>query len=353
MSVDRSLLYTVCVFSLLAAGPARMRAHDTHGLPQKHHQQDEVNRKKAAELWFMRGRTARGQSSAVLRFRAQQQKLQMRAPASSIRANSFVAHIAGPSPGWVSLGPAPLASDASGVGEQDYNWVSGRATAVAVDPNDSTGNTVYVGGAYGGLWKSANAGPMCPDPSTVTWNVPAGQNPQACLGKANSSAASLLDDQATLSIGAIAIQPQLSNPDPTKSVILVGTGETNSSTDSYYGLGILRSADAGNTWTLIGQDTSGAHAFAGIGFSQIAFSAGNPNLVVATAAGTSQGELDGLPESSDGKSWDLLFDRWRAVLELWNCDGWRRNGAARFGDSGRLQCSGGTISCCSPPSRFL
>ena len=43
------------------------------------------------------------------------------------------------------------------------------------------------------------------------------------------------------------------------SVVLVGTGETNSSGDSYYGLGILRSADAGNSWTLISQDASGTH----------------------------------------------------------------------------------------------
>ena len=35
--------------------------------------------------------------------------------------------------GWVPLGPAPLASDASGFGQQDYGWVSGRATAVAVN----------------------------------------------------------------------------------------------------------------------------------------------------------------------------------------------------------------------------
>src|SRR5207253_9209376 len=69
---------------------------------------------------------------------------------------------------------------------------------------------------------------------------------------------------------------------------------TNSSMDSYYGLGILRSADAGNTWTLITQDSSGTHPFAGMGFSKIAFSTANPSLVVAAAAGASQGVIDGL-----------------------------------------------------------
>jgi len=102
----------------------------------------------------------------------------------------------------------------------------------------------------------------------------------------------LIDNQATLAVGSIAIQP--GNADPTKSVILVGTGETNSSMDSYYGLGILRSADAGNTWALITQDSSGTHPFAGMGFSKIAFSAANPGLVVAAAAGASQGVIDGL-----------------------------------------------------------
>jgi len=46
---------------------------------------------------------------------------------------------------WTPLGPSPLASDATGFGGQDYGAVSGRATSVAVDPADPTGNTVYVG----------------------------------------------------------------------------------------------------------------------------------------------------------------------------------------------------------------
>ena len=39
---------------------------------------------------------------------------------------------------WTPLGPAPLASDATGLGVQDYGPVAGRATAVAVDPADGT-----------------------------------------------------------------------------------------------------------------------------------------------------------------------------------------------------------------------
>lgn len=284
------LVLAVCAASVAAMGQTEARGQN---LATRLRTTTSRIARTRREHWFRHGRTIQGESAAALLQRAYRQKLKMRTLHTFPAAANIVSQ-ASASASWLSLGPAPLASDASGSGEQDYNWVSGRATAVAVDPNDVTGNTVYVGGAYGGLWKSVNAGPMCPDPSTVTWNVPAAQNPQGCLGKANSSAASLLDDQLTLSVGAIAIQPQLTNLDSTKSVVLVGTGETNSSIDSYYGLGILRSSDAGNTWTLVGQDTSGTHPFAGIGFSQIAFSAGSPSLAVAAAAGTSQGELDGL-----------------------------------------------------------
>ena len=230
------------------------------------------------EQWFMRGRTIPGQATAALRYRAHLQKMQMRAARMAASHNqgltAFSQGFTAPA-GWTPLGPAPLASDATGFGSQDYHMVSGRATAVAVDPADLTGNTVYVGGAYGGVWKSTNAGPLSLDPASVTWTP-------------------VIDNQATLAVGAIAIQPQLSNPDPTQSVILVGTGETNSSGDSYYGLGILRSPDAGDTWTLITQDSTGTRSFAGMGFSKIAFSTTNPNLVVAAVASASQGIFENL-----------------------------------------------------------
>jgi len=178
-------------------------------------------------------------------------------------------HYHHPPPSGSPLGPLPLASDASGVGQYDYGWVSGRATAVVVDPADPTANTVYAGGAYGGVWKSTNA--ANPNPANVTLQP-------------------LTDDQPTLSVGAISIQPGNSN------VVLVGTGESNSSADSYYGLGILRSADAGASWALIPSANGGTRSFAGMGFSKIAFSSNAPTLAVATTTGTPEGIIEGLED---------------------------------------------------------
>ncbi|PYX26202.1 MAG: hypothetical protein DMG82_02665, partial [Acidobacteria bacterium] len=224
---------------------------------------------RARDEWFMRGRTApNGESAAALRFRAYQQKLQMRKLPFAVRSVTAVPQLfAGW--GWSSLGPAPLASD-PGTG-QNYGAVSGRATAVAIDAADATGNTVYLGGAHGGVWKSTNGGAA--DPASVVWTP-------------------VSDYESTLAVGAIAIQP--GNNDPTRSVILVGTGEPNSSADSYYGLGILRSANGGATWSLISSDATGTRSFAGLGFSKIAFSTSNPQLVVAAAAAAAEGIVLGL-----------------------------------------------------------
>src|SRR5436190_13393244 len=227
----------------------------------------------AREAWFQRGRTLPGQSSATLRLRAYQHKLQMRntqvETQLDLTAKDVIPQV------WQPLGPSPLASDASGLGQQDYGWVSGRATSIVIDRADPSGNTVYVGGAFGGIWKSSNAGSASVAAASVVWTP-------------------LIDDQPTRAVGAIAIQPQSTNPDPSRSVVLVGTGEANSSTDSYHGLGILRSANGGATWSLISQDGSGTHPFAGLAFSKIAFSTVNPNLIVAAIAGASQGLIEGL-----------------------------------------------------------
>jgi hypothetical protein len=234
--------------------------------------------------WFLRGRTFNGRPASEQLHRAYKQKLNNRRIHSQRRAQSgaqdatlsasprpmFIPQPAG-GPVWTALGPAPTATAAFGSPEQDYGPAVGRVTAVVVDQADTSGNTVYIGGASGGVWKTTNA-------------VSAAR---ACNGNGVCTApvvwTPLTDGEATLTVGSIALQPG------NRNLILVGTGEANNSGDSYYGLGILRSTDGGATWNLITQTANGAFKFHGLGFTHIAFSTDNPNIVVATAAGASAG----------------------------------------------------------------
>ena len=152
--------------------------------------QSEPDRERRAlqEQWFLRGRGSLAGTGALQRYHAHMQKMQMRSDRLRRAQQSGTGSPPPSSVVWSPLGPAPLASDASGTGEYNYGWVSGRATGIAIDPADATGNTVYIGGAYGGVWKSTNAGPASPSPASVTWQP-------------------LTDNQATLAVGAIAIQP--------------------------------------------------------------------------------------------------------------------------------------------------
>ena len=52
-------------------------------------------------------------------------------------------------------------------------------------------------------------------------------------------------EDSSISIGAVTVQPGGTG------VLLAGTGDPNDALDSYYGAGLLRSTDGGNTWTLI------------------------------------------------------------------------------------------------------
>jgi len=230
---------------------------------------------KERNEWFYRGRVVHGFPSAELRGRAYQSKVNLRKQraASLMQSPSQTSFSIG---SWIPLGPVPLASDASGNGTQDYHQVAGRASAVAVDPADSSGNTVFVGGAQAGIWKSTNA--AASNANTVTWNP-------------------ISDDQATLSIGAIAIQP--GNSDPNKTVILAATGEANNSADSYFGLGILRSTNGGSSWSLVNSANNGALSFSGLGGTRMAFSSApnQTNTVVSAMAISSEGVIDGIVNS--------------------------------------------------------
>jgi len=292
----RASLLALLPFSLLSVAQAQGARKTAREAPIADADADHVEERSE---WFLRGRVVPGKSSAELRYRAYQAKMQARAARLARTQTVHSDSQPPPSSGaWTPLGPVPLASDATGDGFQNYNQVSGRATAVAIDAADPTGNTVYIGGAQGGVWKSFNAATS--PASNVNWTA-------------------VTDDQATLSIGSIAIQP--GNSDLTQSVVLVGTGEADNSADSYFGLGILRSADGGNTWTLISTANSDTYSFSGLGATRMAFStaSGQTSTVVAAMAATSEGvtagaltasTYRGLFTSTDaGQTWtyDALF----------------------------------------------
>ena len=166
---------------------------------------------------------------------------------------------------WQPLGPTAFLS-------QSFGLVTGRISALALDPSDGTGNTLYVGTTGGGVWRSQNA-----DTSSAAGIsfIPLTDDLSALSGAADSS----------ISIGALTAQPGGTG------VILAGTGDPNDALDSYYGAGILRSADGGVTWSLIPNTADGLYSFAGEGFSGFAWSTVNQQLVVAAVSQAYEGAL--------------------------------------------------------------
>ncbi len=199
---------------------------------------------------------------------------------------------------WQPLGPIAVTS-------LNYGSVTGRITALALDPSDSTGGTLYVGTTGGGVWKSQTAN------STYLPNI-------VFTPLADTVAALSGTQDASISIGALTVQP----PGGT-GVILAGTGDPNDELDSYYGAGILRSTDGGANWSLISttQDVqdglSGQNfSFAGEGIAGFAWNTSNPQIVVAAVSQAYEGKLvnavepgisyQGLYYSSDaGATWHL------------------------------------------------
>lgn len=121
--------------------------------------------------------------------------------------------------------------------------MSGRVTAI--DALYSNPETIFVGGASAGVWKTDNGG--------ATWWP-------------------IFDEQPLLNIGAVKVQQ--SNP----SVIWVGTGEGNPRNSLNLGEGIYKTLDGGKTWKRMGlEKTRNIH--------RILIDPTNPNTVYAAAIG--------------------------------------------------------------------
>lgn len=210
---------------------------------------------------------------------------------SSERTTAGLQRGLAPGPQWRFLGPSTLPDGQTDTGAGPaLDPVSGRVQDVAIDPTDP--NVVYVGTALGGVWKTTNA--LDAEPQ---WKP-------------------LTDNEASMAVGSLAIDPV--DPD----IIYVGTGEASASCGSYYGQGILRSSDGGDTWTLLGGGPTGEFTFQTISKMLIdPSSAGSTNATTVFAAvnlgfsnsGTASCALapgaitGGVYRSTDsGNTWTLL-----------------------------------------------
>lgn len=157
----------------------------------------------------------------------------------------------GTGPQWQSIGPYTVTNGQT-YGSSRVN-VSGRLSAVAVDPSQAT--HVLAASANGGVWESRDAG--------ASWQ------PRT-------------DYQATLSVGALAFDPN------NGAIAYCGTGEGAWWGYTYLGNGILRSTNGGASWTSLC-----TAPFVGRGFFQLVVDPTDSQRLYAATTG-------GLYVSTDG-----------------------------------------------------
>src|SRR5688572_11792378 len=132
--------------------------------------------------------------------------------------------------GFTSLGPKPLRMTGCS-GCFSYNFAEGRINDIVIDPTTTTNGSIvaYAASVGGGVWKTTNC---CS--STTAWSV-------------------VTDDPLinTVTVDTLTIDPNNHN------TIYAGTGDLNYGSFSMGSQGILKSTDAGATWTVKGADVFG------------------------------------------------------------------------------------------------
>jgi photosystem II stability/assembly factor-like uncharacterized protein len=201
-----------------------------------------------------------GKNLAQLRLDALREK----AAAVARRSGTIVRPVSLGANNWVQLGPTVIPNGQGSSSSGARVNVTGRITGIVVDPTSPS--TIYLAAAGGGVWKTVDGG--------VTWFAKS-------------------DNEMSLAIGALAMAPSDHNR------LYAGTGEGSIfylvqnlpfsvSNEDYYGVGVLRSSDGGDTWAHVGSaDLTGA------AFYRIAVHPTNPDVLFGATT-------YGLMRSQDG-----------------------------------------------------
>jgi len=163
--------------------------------------------------------------------------------------------------------------------------MGGRMRSLMFDPNDPSGNKVWAGSVTGGLWVNNDISSFL-----STWQA--------------------VDDfWDNLSISSITHDPNNSN------IFYIGTGEAPTAIITYressgLGMGILKSTDGGETWTVI----ESTEEFAYITDIEVIDNNGSSIIYAGVASGQYMGSQhesqpgDGLYRSTDGgQSWEQVL----------------------------------------------
>jgi len=171
---------------------------------------------------------------------------------------------------WTEWGPAPIAS---------VNH-TGRVSALAVSQLNP--DVMWAAGADGGVWRTRDGG--------ITWTP-------------------LTDQMPTLSIGALALDPKDEN------ILYAGSGEANFANHSRYGLGLYKSTNGGDTWTVLAADVFAGRCFAKIlinpqntqqVFAAITRAGGFPALAAAKGHPNADGPVGVFRSEDGGATWTHL-----------------------------------------------
>ncbi|MEI2754994.1 MAG: hypothetical protein V9F46_00930 [Chitinophagaceae bacterium] len=127
---------------------------------------------------------------------------------------------------WTERGPnSDVVGPSNGNTRANSGITSGRMRSILVDANDASGNTVFVGGVDGGIWKTTDI-----TASPATWTL-------------------VNDFFANMAITGICQNPAATN------TMYFSTGEWCYNVDAVAGDGIFKSTDGGASWSQLGSTT--------------------------------------------------------------------------------------------------